>query len=1367
MTDSHKNPCSEEILQRAHRFDAIYNRSLFIVYVIDLDGHIIEVNDAALSLTGYSRDEITGKHIIDFPASAEETQRIISNFNKTVNKEAENLNFEYLMKRKDGSLFWLEVESSILYKDNKPYAVMGIGHDITKRKIAENREKHLLEVLGAIRDINQLIVRERNETKLINEACDILCTVSQFSAVWITLLDKDLNTKQYSFSGDLEGFEDLVYKVNGETLPFCLKSVLKSKDVFVLDLTKSEECKRCVLKCDKLNRTLMMVSIREQNSVAGILGLLMAEKIEGTEEESNLLLEVSDDIGFGLSRIELEKSIQISREQLSRGLEASGMALWDWNLADNTVQWSPQIERFTAKTAETINGSIENYFQFVTEKFRDKVRSQADLFIEAKDTSAEFINEHMLIKGKNERVWVEARGKLIADEEGIVRSFTGLIADVTERKRFEKEIFEQKQFTSRVLNLSPNLTFISDLKTQSIVYINDAVRDILGYTTDTVANMGSSVLSSIVHPEDLPKIGIIQEALFRAAEDKTYCKEIRVKNANGQWLWFKNYAIPFKRDDNGKVRQVLETAINITDLKLSEQRLKSSEEDLRITLKSIGDGVISTDKNGAIVRMNREAERLTSWASEEAEGKDISSILNLINSETGQKIVNPVKEVLSTGEVYGLENHTLLISRDGKRYHISDSAAPVTNETGTVKGVVFTFSDITEKYLLQQQVIESKNSLELAIDGAELGIYSLDIKNGALQFNERFARITKTPPENLPANLEGIKNLIHPEDQEMVFKLLYKHLEGKSERYQAEHRVLSSKGEVVWVLSKGKIVKYDTNGEPLRLLGLVLDITERKQAHEQLALSEERYRTFMQQTSDGIFRLEFKPPFETSLSPEIQTDLLYNNATIEEANDSLAQMYGYKTGEELRGLSLFKLFGNKDYPVNREVMYRFIKNGYKISDAVTSEFDRHGNQHYFTNNMFAIVNGSCLVRAWGTQRDVTDVKKAQEKERIQMQQIVKQKEFIQRIFDLNPNILFIFDFEKQITVYQNDKIEKILGYGTEQFNEMLSKHMSALIHPEDLPDILKHFEILRNAPDGMIVKVEYRIRDVKGNWRFLLSQDTPFARRDNGTVYQAIGTATEITELKNAQAASLQYQEKLKHVNKQLSETNKRLTDIDKMKTEFVSMASHELRTPITSVLGFAQTLLSPDIALEEDLQNQYLQIIEKEARRLGKLAADLLDVSKIESGESELKQETISLEKLALDVIHSINVPHDKKVTLSSDEEGRTPFPCDSDKVRRVFVNLIENALRYGTLVQVEIRGIQDGREVRVRDNGPGIAAEHIDKIFEKFYRIKEEQKPGEGSGLGLSISKDIIETHGGQIRVESQVGHGSTFVFTLKSLK
>ena len=231
--------------------------------------------------------------------------------------------------------------------------------------------------------------------------------------------------------------------------------------------------------------------------------------------------------------------------------------------------------------------------------------------------------------------------------------------------------------------------------------------------------------------------------------------------------------------------------------------------------------------------------------------------------------------------------------------------------------------------------------------------------------------------------------------------------------------------------------------------------------------------------------------------------------------------------------------------------------------------------------------------------------------------------------------------------------------------------------------------------------------------------------------------------------------------------------EAERLKNELISTVSHELRTPLTTMKTFV-SIVSDGIAgpVTGD-QKEYLNIIMSNMNRLGRMINDLLDISKLEAGRMELKKRLVDLALLIKDQLASfMPEAENKKITLSSGLPEKLPqLYIDPDRIAQVLMNLIGNALKFtpeGGSVKVQAQELDDSIQVQVVDTGVGIAKENFSKLFDRFQQIDRKPGPGaKGTGLGLAISKSIVDLHKGKIWVESEIGKGSKFIFTLLKIE
>lgn len=233
-------------------------------------------------------------------------------------------------------------------------------------------------------------------------------------------------------------------------------------------------------------------------------------------------------------------------------------------------------------------------------------------------------------------------------------------------------------------------------------------------------------------------------------------------------------------------------------------------------------------------------------------------------------------------------------------------------------------------------------------------------------------------------------------------------------------------------------------------------------------------------------------------------------------------------------------------------------------------------------------------------------------------------------------------------------------------------------------------------------------------------------------------------------------------VLRDLTETER----VEKTRRDFIANVSHELRTPLTSIQGYAETLL--DTAMENNHSREFLEIIRKNSSRMARLTEDLLTLARVESGEQRFDVQPVLPGELLREACESFReIARSQSIDLQIQDTTTHPVSADAEAIHQVFANLIENALKYaasGARIIVGARPLDKKVEFFVRDFGPGISWEHLHRLFERFYRVdKARSRESGGTGLGLAIAKHIVLAHGGTIRAESELNHGSTFLFTL----
>ena len=781
------------------------------------------------------------------------------------------------------------------------------------------------------------------------------------------------------------------------------------------------------------------------------------------------------------------------------------------------------------------------------------------------------------------------------------------------------------------------------------------------------------------------------------------------------------------------------------ELYRNEQELSKIKKEFETTLYSIGDAVIATNPAGRIKMMNKVAETLTGWTEKEAMSRKIEEVFNIVNEETRQKVENPVKLVLEKEMVVGLANHTILISRNGKEYPITDSGAPIKNENNKVIGVVLVFRDQTEEATLHRELKNAADRHQAILEAVPDIIMEIDINkvytwanNAGMQFFGddvlgRKADYYFVREENI---IELISPLFNGKNESILY------VESWQRRFDGEERLLA------WYCRALK----DEHGKVIGAISAAQDITEKNKVEQELKESEERFRSVFNNASIGIYRT----------TPDGKVLL---------ANNALIKLLGYSSFEDLANLDI-----EKSGYLNREDRKKFKELMEKNDEVFEFEVPwlrKDGEIIFVSENANTYRNQDGVIEYYeGTVQDVTARKKVE-------QELKESEAFTRLVMNNLPVGIAVNSVTPTIKAsYINDSFIKI--YRTTR--EALQKEdnfWEAVYHDEELRERIKE-QLLSDIASGDVKRMHWL--------------DIPIARKGEETTYISarniplpdsnlmISTVWDVTERVKAESMLIEQNKDLERqyeehsiLNEALRQTNydleiakSKAEENDKLKTAFLQNMSHEIRTPLNGILGFSQLLTEPDLSKDE-IAN-FTSFITKSGNRLLEIVNNILDIARIEAGQ-------ITVQNMSFPIISTIKDLHALYLPIAQEKELKLCYSVpdnfesiyifsDQSKIVQILSNLINNAIKFTKEGEVEF-GFEikaDRIQFFVKDSGIGIEKGLQEMIFERFSQADVSVTRGyEGAGLGLAICKGLVEIIGGKIWLESELSKGSIFYFSL----
>jgi PAS domain S-box-containing protein len=654
---------------------------------------------------------------------------------------------------------------------------------------------------------------------------------------------------------------------------------------------------------------------------------------------------------------------------------------------------------------------------------------------------------------------------------------------------------------------------------------------------------------------------------------------------------------------------------------------------------------------------------------------------------------------------------TKRMTKDGKILDISLTISPIKDRDGHVIGASKIARDITAQKMLRDALAQSEERLRMASQATQLGTWEYTPSTGKLTWSHECRQLYQVP-DDMEVDFNFFKAHIFPDDIPIAEEAIQGALDPDGDgSYEVTYRIIRyADKQPRWIKTFGRVY-FDGNRTPERFIGTVLDITKEKEEEQELRESVELFQTM----ADNVPAMIWMSGIDKFNDYFNKAWLDFTGKTIQEERNE-----GWLNGVHPEDVEKCKNAYNKALKLQRGfyLEYRLLRNDgqYRwISDNCVPRTDPKGK--------FAGFISACI--------DIDDQKRFREK--IQDSELL-----FKTISNASPVGLWMTGPDGQNTFVNDTWIE----WTGVPFEKQVGQGWLTKVVEEDRINVPSEFRECLEKREKYTT--EFRLVRQDGDLRWCLTEGYPFYDI-NGEFAGYAGSVTDITDIKR----------------------------LEQRKDDFIKMASHELKTPITSIKGYVQLMMNIyDEVNEEKLQSakptvrSALQTISKQVTKLTRLVSELLDLTRIESGKLELHKSAfdpgILVEETVQDVRHT-TAKH--ALIIHNDFEGL--IYADRDRVGQVLVNLLTNAIKYSPepgAIEVHVRGTDEGVSFSVKDHGIGIDKKEHEKIFERFYRVEgKNEQTYPGFGIGLFIAGEIIYRHGGTFKVESEKGQGSVFTFNI----
>jgi PAS domain S-box-containing protein len=839
-----------------------------------------------------------------------------------------------------------------------------------------------------------------------------------------------------------------------------------------------------------------------------------------------------------------------------------------------------------------------------------------------------------------------------------------------------------------------------------VEFVTPNVGELLGYGEDEFLQ-GQVQYAALVHPEDLARV--VDEVRWHceAGAERFQHADYRLVAKDGSSRWVEGHT-RISRDEQGRVNHFLGYVLDVTARKAADASLRQREAETRAMLDALPDLLFKVDADGVFLDCHAHDPGELAMPPEAFLGR---RMLDIFPESLGREGMAALARALATGTV--VSHFYALPTRDRGLRDFEARYAPVGEALALV-----VVQDITEKMQTLAALSHSERTFRHLADNLPAIVYRTSLAGDTeLQttfFNDMVASITGYGPDELTQGvLCGCESFIYPEDKSRVMAGIRQAV-AEHRPFELEYRILRKNGDIGYIVDRGRPVLGD-DGEASHIDGVMFDISERKRAEEAL----HRFRTALDASADAIYIIDREAmrfvdanrmAWESlGLARDELLQLGPQDIKPEFDRETLAARFDAITsGEDTRGIiqTLHRRRDGSVFPV--EVFLRPLRSGAQ-------------------DMLVAVV------------RDVTERRQAEERLR---ESEARFKGIAESMSD------WIWEVDARgVYTFCSGRVADILGYTPE---EIIGRSPFDLMLPAEVDKIAAVFADIcaRRAP---IKNLENWNLAKDGTPICLLTNGIPLLAED-GELLGYRGVDKDITNRKRAEETLL--------------EAKLAAEEASRAKSEFLSRMSHELRTPLNAILGYTELLLDGGSDPLSTDQRDCLGAVRGAGRHLLELINEVLDLAKIEAGKLPLNMVNVAWHEVVAQCLELTRAAADKRGIALRDESAEvapTLIWADELRLKQALLNLLSNAVKYncnGGCVTLSAGPGEAGRlRITVRDTGQGLSAEELGALFQPFNRLSAEGGANEGVGIGLVISKRLLELMGGAIGVASTPGEGSTF--------